>query len=415
MVELLFTAYALVLLGVSRRMYGTHLTPFAVLTVIYIALILLNNLVFVHLGFNSVNSLSLLYLGFFLGLIFLVGQIILLCSHKVTKGDSYKLAKDYYHRVIEARWKVIFTLFTVGLVAKLYSLFIAISTYGILDTKGTSEGILAHIGNIGMMLTPLVFVYYMNHKKQLHLLVMIIAMFSSLVVFGGKYPVMILFLYTAFLYLMLNKTKAKTIIKIAGLGAFLSVAMFIAIYTIKPLIDYGEFNDRLFEDGLNFTFQHLFFYVAGSLVAMNDFFTTSHGSIESGLTILFTVPINIATALIGDGTYISPVISMRIEVVSGSWANVGGLISETVYHIGPIAAACYLTGLFSFFYLVFIQARFSGRMLSLAACLLSVAALSFFCNFMTVSGVVIPIFFLMILELLLDSNLLRRKLERSHE
>lgn len=405
--EILFIGFMSLLIAVSRRLYGTHLTPFTVLASVYIVLIPLNNLLFTKIGFEPVEALSLLYLSFFLGLIFLVGMVVLLLVRLKRDNRAYEYAKNYYTRVIESRWKLIFSLFVIGLTAKYITLFSAVSSYGILDTKGTSSGVLAHIGNIGMMLTPLVFAYYMNHKKQIHLLVMIFLMFASLIAFGGKYPVMILFLYTAFLYLMLNKMTTKSLLKVVTVGIILTVVMFIAIYTVKPILDYGEFDDRLYEDGLNFTFQHLIFYAEGSVVAMNEFFTSSYGSIIGGVAILFTVPINIALAVTGSGNYIDPVIAKRIEVAPDSWANVGGMISESVYHVGFFGTALYTIAVFSFIYLIYVRARYSGRMIALASSLLAISALSFFCNFMTVSGIMIPILFLVLVELLLDSNFLR--------
>jgi len=140
------------------------------------------------------------------------------------------------------------------------------------------------------------------------------------------------------------------------------------------------------------------FYLVSPVIASNNYFMNSgHGS----LVILFTVPLNIFKAIFSYGNYINPVNLNFIPVHNYYTTNVGGLFAETVYESNFWVASVYITLFFSFVYLIFIMARYRGRMLSLSALLLTIVMMMFFGNFLTVSGVVLQIISLFIVEFII--------------
>lgn len=134
-----------------------------------------------------------------------------------------------------------------------------------------------------------------------------------------------------------------------------------------------------------------------------------HLSFYGSIEILFTVPINIGKAIFFAGDYVNPINSVFIPVHNYYRTNVGGLFSETMYQSNLSVASVYVTLFFVFVYVIFNMARYRGKMLSLSALLLAIVTMMFFTNFLVVSGIVLPIIFLVFAELMVSKKFFLNK------
>ena len=73
--EIIFTIIIGMLIFADIRLYKTFFTPFALLSTVYLVLILLNNYVAVNLGFFKIESISIAYILYFLILIYFISVI----------------------------------------------------------------------------------------------------------------------------------------------------------------------------------------------------------------------------------------------------------------------------------------------------------------------------------------------------
>ena len=73
--EIIFTIIIGMLIFADFRLYKTFVTPFALLSTVYLVLILLNNYVAVNLGFFKIESISIAYILYFLILIYFISVI----------------------------------------------------------------------------------------------------------------------------------------------------------------------------------------------------------------------------------------------------------------------------------------------------------------------------------------------------
>ena len=128
----------------------------------------------------------------------------------------------------------------------------------------------------------------------------------------------------------------------------------------------------------------------------NNFVLTHRAN--GGLEIAFTVPINIVKALLRTGEYVNPIYPSIFTIGINKTTNVAGLFGESIYCLGKFGGILYLVVLFFITYLLFIQFKIYGRYKLCMSYLFAVLLFSFFCNFFTVSGVVLPLLFLFAFE-----------------
>lgn len=402
--EIIFTIIIGMLIFADIRLYKTFFTPFALLSTVYLVLILLNNHVAVNLGFFKIESISIAYILYFLILIYFI-SVIFYFLFKKNKLIPEHNAQKYIKNVVFNYKKVILFVFLIGLAAKYLSLFQVISIYGFGNIKGKAFGLFAHIGILGLVLTPYLLIFYLQNKK-IKYLVLILMMYINLLLFGGKYEIMIAILHLTILYSMLYNINIKKTIKVGLFTILIGVAIFVTIYAIIPSLNSNTLNYAIFNDRVMFSLRHFLYYLLSPVEATNYYFAnTGVGSLD----ILFTVPINIVKAIFSAGDYVNPINPIFIPIHSYYRTNVGGLFAETVYHSSLLVASVYIVLFFMFVYFIFNMARYRGRLLSLSALLLAIVTMMFFGNFLTVSGVVLQIIFLFIIELIIMKKIVLRK------
>lgn len=402
--EIIFTIIIGMLIFADFRLYKTFFTPFALLSTVYLVLILLNNYVAVNLGFFKIKSISIAYILYFLILIYFI-SVIFYFLFKKNKLIPEHNAQKYIKNVVFNHKKVILFVFLIGLAAKYLSLFQVISIYGFSNIKGKAFGLFAHIGNLGLVLTPYLLILYLQNKK-IKYLILILMMYINLLLFGGKYGIIIAIIHSIILYSMLYNINIKKTIKVGLLMTMIGISIFVIIYAVMPSITDNNFNNAIFVERLMFSLRHFLFYLVSPIVATNYYFMNSgSGSLET----LLTVPINIVKAIFSAGDYVNPVNPIFIPIHSYYTTNVGGLFAETMYHSSLLVASVYIGLFFMFVYFIFNMARYRGRMLSLSALLLAIVSMMFFVNFLTVSGVVLQIIYLFIVELVIIKKIVLRK------
>ena len=163
--EIIFTIIIGMLIFADIRLYKTFFTPFALLSTVYLVLILLNNHVAVNLGFFKIESISIAYILYFLILIYFI-SVIFYFLFKKNKLIPEHNAQKYIKNVVFNYKKVILFVFLIGLAAKYLSLFQVISIYGFGNIKGKAFGLFAHIGILGLVLTPYLLIFYLQNKKN---------------------------------------------------------------------------------------------------------------------------------------------------------------------------------------------------------------------------------------------------------
>ncbi len=401
--EIIFTILIGMLIFADFRLYKTFFTPFALISTVYLVLILLNNYVAVNLGFFKVESISIAYILYFLILIYFI-SVIFYFLFKKNKLIPEHNAQKYIKNVVFNQ-KVILFVFLIGLAAKYLSLLQVISIYGFSNIKGKAFGLFAHIGNLGVVLTPYLLILYLQNKK-IKYLILILMMYINLLLFGGKYGIVIAILHLIILYSQLYNINIKKTIKVGLFTILIGVAIFVTVYALIPSISSNTLNYAIFNDRVMFALNHFLFYLISPLVATNYYFAnTGVGSLD----ILFTVTINIVKAIFLAGDYVNPVNPIFIPIHSYFTTNVGGLFAETMYHSSLLMASVYIGLFFMFVYFIFNMARYRGRMLSLSALLLAIVTMMFFANFLTVSDVVLQIICLFIVELVIIKKIVLRK------
>lgn len=402
--EIIFTIIIGMLIFADFRLYKTLFTPFSLLSNVYLVLILINNYVAVNLGFFKVENYSIAYILYFLILIYFI-SVIFYFLFKKNKLIPEHNAQKYIKNVVFNHKKVILFVFLIGLAAKYLSLFQVISIYGFSNIKGKAFGLFAHIGNLGVVLTPYLLILYLQNKK-IKYLILILMMYINLLLFGGKYGIVIAILHLIILYSQLYNINIKKTIKVGLFTILIGVAIFVTVYALIPSISSNTLNYAIFNDRVMFALNHFLFYLISPVVATNySFANTGVGSLD----ILFTVPINIVKAIFLAGDYVNPVNPIFIPIHSYYTTNVGGLFAETVYHSSLLVASVYIGLFFMFVYFIFNTARYRGRLLSLSALLLATVTMMFFVNFLTVSGVVLQIIFLFIVEVVIMKKIVLTK------
>lgn len=402
--ELIFIIIIGLLIIFENRLYRTFFTPFSIISIIHLILILLNNYVGVKFGFYKIDYISIAYIMWFLILIFLISIIFYFLIIK--KKVSIERNIEFYIQNVLRKKNIIVILFIIGIVAKYISLLQAISMHGFSNIKGGATGIFAHIGNLGLVMTPYLLILYKNNKKKLTYLLLIVLMYINLFIFGGKYGIIIAIMHLIIVYAITNNVRTFIAIRLGLSTIVIGVLIFIIIYAINPIISNGYFDKTSFLVGIHFSIRHFLFYLLSPIIATNYYFNNPG---TGGLQVLFTVPINICKAIYAPRNYINPINQDFVPISNIHYTNVGGLFAETVYQTNFLIASIYISLFFCFVYYYFNISRYRGSMISFSSLLLAIVSMMFFSNFLTVSGVVLQIILLWFIETIFSKKIVINK------
>ncbi len=390
MVLIVFNVIIILMVWIDIKQYHNQVTPLSIIGLVYTVLINLNNLMIAKLfKFYLISDKTLIVLLSFFAVIFLVdlffSTIMYRTVHKV----------DCNRDVAFKNFRFIFVLFFIGLSAYLFQFLRLVLSYG-LDIKGKNNGILGHLTSFAFVLGPLALDLAIKSKRKhrvfftslMNLLTVIIS-----VLFGGKYVIFINVTYFVLFFLLKRNARFKFMkyFKASIILAFGAVGVFILTYYVKPIVT-GEYQSTM-----RFAFQHMFYYLLGPVVANN--YTILHAG-EGNALWPFTVFVNIGRLVIGNSSYISALYPFLFPVYSMQNTNVSGFFGEVIYDLGYTGAFVYVVGVFFFINVVFLIYRAKGRFYLSFCYSCAIMVFLFFGNFITVSGVVLPLLLAVFMDFL---------------
>ena len=383
----IFNFLMISMIYIDYKRYKTVFTPFVLISSVYLILIDLNNLIIHDLyGFNLVTATSLMRLLILFILIFIVSFLFSIFYCYIKKSKAYKIEDSI-------SFKTVSIVFIVGFLAYSISLLKDISAYGFGNIKGKESGLLAHLAELTFLFLPLLIKKARGGVNRFLAYLATIIVFVFAFMYGGKYTILLNLLYLI-ISLNLNKDiKFKKIIKISILFILFGVIVFCVIYGFLPSITNKQAGGLY--DNLAFAIRHFFYYLLSPIIANN--YTLTH-TLDGGTNILFAVIINCFKALVGDGNYVLSIFEPKFPYAPGANTNVSGLLGETVYCLGGFNALLYLLGLFIVIYIIYSLFMLRGYYKLTISYLFAVLLFSFFANFFTLSGVVLPLGFLFLVE-----------------
>ncbi|HFK9593649.1 TPA: O-antigen polymerase [Enterococcus faecium] len=398
----IFLVFILVTNTIEFFLYKTLFNPYSLISLVYCFLISLNNYYAVsRFSFFEVEDKTMIFLSFFLLLVFIISILFRFLSIEKT---STRLNLCEYKEMIFKKEKVILIFFDIGLIAKYISLFQSISRYGFDNLKGNAFGIFAHIGSLAGILLPFVFLIYLSDKKKFFRLITFLLVLVNILIFGGKYLILITVLYVIIFYALINRVSTSKVIRYSLIALIFAILVFFFNYVVRPILELGYFNSDLTKNNFDFAIQHFFYYLLSPVIAMNSYFSVILNS-QIGIPILFTVPINIFKALFRVGNYVSPIYEDTVQISPGWGTNVAGFFAEAIHTGGWLIGTVTIIFFFVFVYYCYVKYIRYSRLTALTSYLLSVVIFMFFCNFLTVSGVVLNIMYLVVLEILLTKKI----------
>lgn len=375
----LFDIFILFLVIVDMYYYKKQITPLSIIALVYVLLINLNNLAVSNIyGFYNVENYVLAALSVFFVFIFIVDMIFGYLYRHMKKVDSAHSIRFRDYRVVTA-------LFLTGAAAYGIQFVRLYAAYG-LNIKGSNNGILGHLSSLAFLLGPVSLDLAIKSGKRFRISLsaaLNIVVLAISVLFGGKYVIFINLIYFI-LYFILKRDRKPGIGKMAKIAVPLAAAavlVFTAIYYVIPRAT-GRYQSTM-----DFVIRHMFDYLLGPVVANN--YTISHAEMGNAL-IPFTVFINIGKALGGSGNYVAPIYQFLFPVYGTYRTNVSGFFGEVVYNLGFVGALEYIILFFVVINVFVLLYRLENKYYLSFCYSLAVLAFMFFCNYITVSGVVLP-------------------------
>jgi len=393
-----FNIIIIIMVALDVILCKYQVTPLSIIGTIYLLLIDINNLWaaqkfhFWNLNENSLGMLVLFFFSIFLVDVFF--DLIYRVSKKKEMGISFR-PSDY--RVA----RIIFFVGAIAYAMQFVRLHITIGW----NIKGMNNGILGHLSSLAFIFGPIALEGALKKESTAGKIVMLIAyviIFGIAILFGGKYVIFINLTYCAMFFLL--KRDSKKAIKrllIAGmLMAGFAISVFAVLYYVIPML-----TGRYVSSG-EFVIEHTLYYLLGPVIANNDAIVLAGTGCKE---VPFAVFINIAKALFGDGDYINPILPFVFSTGENHFVNVSGMFGETVYNLGISGALVYTICVFIVLNILMLLYRTYNCFYVSFCYLCAITAFMFFCNFISVSGVVIPF----ILAIIVDAVLMIRPIWRS--
>lgn len=386
-----------ILLFIEYQSYRTCITPFFVVGVIYLFSIPIVNIIGVKLGYYKINASTMLLFLAFLFEIFFLDLVYKLLSRKrltLEKEQSISFAAKHQKYI----WYV-FLLFLFGYVL---SFIQALNIYGMSNIKGRSNGIFGHMGLFCIAISPYIVILLFKTKKIKYILSLII-LYLIMMLFGGKTYIFISIVSAGILLYGEKKVRPIDLIKLGVTLFIIALVVFIFIYAVIPCWNAKIKSWPIIRGYIVEAVQHFFYYFSAPFLCSNSYFNMpiAEGLIK-GLRIMFAPFVSLYEVLLGNKDY--PYIIMHewvpiADAAHRTTSNVGGLFSESVYHIGRGGAFFYVALVSSYIHTVYyIKCNLQYFHASSALCI-ALIGLCFFCNYFTLLVVLELIVYLLIFEL----------------
>lgn len=390
-----FIVLLAILLFSEYKTYKTCITPFFVIGSIYLIAVPVVNIVGVRLGYYSISSSTMILFLLFLMWIFFLNVVFKLLYRKIIHKNSSLVLMSIKHQ------KYIWYAFSFFLLGYFLSLLQATQIYGITNIKGKSSGIFGHMGLFCISISPYIMLLYIKTKKTKYILG-VTFLFLIMLLFGGK---TYLFITAVSACILLFDEKKVTPIKLLRIGLFLStvaILIFIIIYTVIPCLNANIRDWFTIKAYFKESLQHVFYYFSAPFLCSNSYFDMPIAEgLSEGLRIMFAPLVSLYEVLLGNREF--PAIIMKewvniSDAAHRTTSNVGGLFSESVFHIGYVGAIFYV-GLASLYVHAAYYLKCKSQFFHASAALgIALLGLCFFCNYFTLLVVLEIIVYLFIFE-----------------
>ena len=385
---ILFDLIMVSLILIDIYNYERQVTPLTIVGSIFVFLINLNNLIVSEIyGFYKVTDHSLLVLLLFFFLIFGV-DMAFGCLYRHTSRTALEQAVRF------RSFRLVSILYGIGVLAYFLEFIRLSRVYGINGIKGKGGGILGHLTFLAYILGPITLDLAIKRKNKFNIILVIFINLVTLgiaVLFGGKYQIFINLTYFL-LFFILKRDHRASIIKLIKLVVpmmGIAIAGFMVIYYIIPVIT------GAYQTSIDFAIRHMFDYLLGPMIANN--YTISHSG-QGNVFAPFAVFINIGKALVREGNYVNPIFPFVFPTSPIMITNVSGFFGDIIYTLGIPGALVYTLVIFFiiniFFWFYRSQTKYQLCFCYTAAILVFL----FFGNFITVSGVVLPLILAFVLD-----------------
>lgn len=264
MITILFLVYSVILVVVQSKREKNIVNLISILIAPYIVIVALNNYVFVNFGFYRISDSVLLMLLSTLVVFYLGTLPTAIVVPKIQEKDN-ELRFDKYHMNAMAIFVTI-----VGVIGMIKLLLLARSGGLSGDMFNESEGVMGN-GIVGHLLLlsysvlPILFLYWIEHKKEIMFLIpvilIVIVTFSTFVKYNVIGVVVSLFIF-------ITIYKKSSIRKAIIFMVAIVIAIFIGNY-------YIGFAVRGVSAQSSFYFNHFWTYASGSTIYDNYLFANN--------------------------------------------------------------------------------------------------------------------------------------------
>lgn len=261
-----FIAVVCLLIYAEYKIERRFVNLFSIFGFPYLFLVIVNNFVVYQTGFYKISDAVLLMVLSAL-VFFFIGMLLAYPKLYTNIGDveDGKMLSFYN---IKAMTIILYLIGTIGLL-KVGYLYLtgAFSVVNIDDAEGVmGNGIVGHLLIFSYSILPIVFLYWTYHPKKFYyfipVLMIVIVAFSSLIKYNVIGVVVTLFIFTIIYRRSLLKRAVITLISIV-------VGLFVGNYSLGFFL-----SDNLQKVENTFYVNHLWKYMAGSLIYDNYIFTT---------------------------------------------------------------------------------------------------------------------------------------------
>lgn len=381
---------------IEYRCYKTCITPFFVIGVIYLLAVPAVNIVGPLLGYYKIKGMTMALFLLYLTVLFLCDL-----SYKILLKKKEINCEKTEEKVFVKYQNIIWYLFCVMLIGHVLSLVQALQRYDLADIKGKAGGIFGHMGLFCVAISPII-VYLAVKTKNVKYIVGIAIMAVVLMLFGGKGYIMIPVIASCILLCFEKEIKPLDLVKIGAGLLGVAIVVFVIIYGVLPIIENDIWDFKAMTVVLKEALEHLFFYFASPFLASNTYFSKPmQDGVVEGMRVVFAPVVSLYEVSFGNQDYPNIIMDVWAKISKSAHrtqTNVGGLFSETVYHVGYVWTAIYVgaIGLYvsSCYYIKKRMRCFSAT----AALAISLLALCFFCNFFTLLSVIEIIVYLGLTE-----------------
>lgn len=374
--------------------YKTCITPFFVIGIVYFFSVPFVNFIGPKLGYYKINDFSILLYTLYLSLIFFSNILSKIRVHQCRYNDRS-------NTIFIRQQKIIWYAFCLFLFGYFLSFLQAVKIYGLSNIKGKSNGIFGHMGLACVSVSPLI-VLLVYEVKKIKYFIGISSFYIIMLLFGGKSYIFISIITSA---ILLNNQHKMTIKKLIQLGTFLAsiaVIIFVTIYALIPCIKTENMDILAIYTCVKESLQHLFYYYSAPFLSSNTYFIMPiKEGILTGLRIMFAPIVSLYECILGNKEY--PNIIMKewasiSESAHSTITNVGGLFSESVFHIGYFYSFIYICIICLYANTIYYISRRTNCFRASASLAIALLGLCFFSNYFTLLSVLEIIVYLILFE-----------------